>query len=192
MGEETKMIELEVLVEVNSTYEQALDALKHLDLVQESFTEDIYYIDPLRGTLQPKDFRLRASFRLRNKGNKSFMTYKDDYFQGDTWLYSDEQETEIGDFATAQEILKKLGFEKMVVLKNLKRIYHYDSYEVVLESVENLGNFLEVELKRRISEEDVISEKEKIQAFIDSLRVNCSPELNCGKPELYLRRNMQI
>lgn len=192
MGEGAKMIELEVLVEVKSTYEQALEALKHLDLVQESFTEDIYYVDPLRNTLQPKDFRLSASFRLRSKGNKSFMTYKDDYFQGDKWLYSDEQEIEIGDFTTAQEILKRLGFEKMVVLKNLKRIYHCDSYEVVLESVENLGNFLEVELKGEISEEEVISEKEKIQIFIDSLNINCSPELNCGKPELYLRRNMHI
>lgn len=185
------MIELEILVEVNSTYEQALNALKHLDLVQESFTEDIYYIDPLRGTLQPKNFKLSASFRLRNMGDKSFLTYKDDYFQGDTWLYSDEQETEIGDFTAAQEILKKLGFEKMVVLRNLKRIYRSDSYEVVLERVENLGIFLEVELKRKISEEDVISEKKKIQVFIDSLKVNSSPELNCGKPELYLRRNMQ-
>lgn len=184
------MIELEILVEITSSYEQALDALKHLDLVQESITEDIYYIDPLRETLQPKDFRLKASFRLRNKGNKCFITYKDDHFQGDTWLYSDEQETEIGDFVTAQEILKKLGFEKMVVLKNLKRIYHYESYEVVLERVENLGNFLEVELKKRISEGDVISEKEKIQVFINSLKLNCSPELNCGKPELYLRRNL--
>jgi len=186
------MIELEILVEVYSTYEEALDALKHLDLVQESFTEDIYYADPLRDTLQPKNFKLSASFRLRNKGNKSFITYKDDYFQGDMWLYSDEYETEIGDFTTTQQILKKLGFEKMVVLKNLKRIYHYDTYEVVLESVENLGTFLEVELERKISEKDVISEKKKIQVFINSLKIDCSPELNCGKPELYLRRNIQM
>lgn len=186
------MIELEILVEIYSTYEQVLGALKHLDFVQESLTEDIYYVDPIRDTLQPKNFRLSASFRLRKKGNKAFMTYKDDYFQGDTWLYSDEQETEIGDFTVGQEILKRLGFQKMVVLKNLKRIYRYNSYEIVLEKVENLGIFLEVELKRKISEEDVIPEKEKIQVFIDSLKVNCSSELNCGKPELYLRRNMQI
>lgn len=185
------MIEVEILVEVYSTYNQSLDALNRFDFVQESLTEDIYYVDPIRDILQPKNFRLNASFRLRNKGNKAFMTYKDDFFQGDTWLYSDEQETEIGDFTTAQEILKRLGFEKLVVLKNIKRIYHYNSYEIVLEKVENLGIFLEVELKRKISEEDVTSEKEKIQAFIDSLKINCSPELNCGKPELYLRRNMK-
>ena len=183
------MIELEVLVEVHSTYEQALDALKQLDFIQESFTEDIYYVDPLRDTLQPQNFRLRASFRLRNRGGRSFVTYKDDYFEGDRWLYSDEQETEISDFVTAQKILNKLGFEKMVVLKNLKRIYRYNSYEVVLEKVEDLGVFLEVELKRNISESNVISEKEKIHTFINALKVDCSSELNCGKPELYLRRN---
>lgn len=183
------MIELEVLVEVGATYEQALEALKHMSFAQESFTEDIYYFDPLRDTLQPKDSRLYASFRLRQKGEKSFVTYKDDYFQGSTWLYSDEQETEIGDFITAQAILKKLGFRELVVLKNLKRIYNFGAYEIVLERVENLGVFLEVELKKQISERDVISEKTKIQHFIKSLDLNCSAELNCGKPELYLRRN---
>lgn len=183
------MIELEILVEVNSTYEQALEALKQFEFVQEDFTEDVYYVDPLRETLQPKDYRLSASFRLRNKGNKFFMTFKNDYFRGDTWLYSDEQEIEIGDFATAQKILKSLGFEELVILKNLKRIYRFNSYEIVLERVENLGVFLEVELKEHISEDDTISEKSKIQAFIDSLKLSLSPELNCGKPELYLRRN---
>lgn len=183
------MIELEVLVEVNATYEQALEALKYMNLVQESFTEDIYYFDPLRDTLQPKDFRLYASFRLRKKGGKSFITYKDDYFQDGTWLYSDEQEVEIEDFVTAQTILQKLGFKELVVLKNLKRIYNFEAYEVVLERVEDLGIFLEVELKKQISESNVISEKIKIQDFIKSLNLNCSSELNCGKPELYLRKN---
>lgn len=183
------MIELEILVEVNSSYEQALEVLDQFNFLQENFTEDIYYVDPLRDTLQPNDYRLQASFRLRYKGNKSFMTFKNDHFQGETWLYSDEYETEIGDFVTAQKILKHLGFEKLVVLRNLKRIYRHDSYEIVLEKVENLGCFLEVELKDSITENEIISQKAKIQSFIDSLELSVSPELNCGKPELYLRRN---
>lgn len=182
------MIELEILVEILSSYDKALDCLKKFDFIKESFTEDIYYIDPLRDTLQPKNLRLNASFRLRNQGDYSFITFKHDHFHGDKWLYSDENETEIGDFFVAQQILKQLGFEKMVVLKNLKRVYKHKSFEIVLEKVEKLGIFLEVELKEEILESDVVSKKETIQNFIDSLGVSVSSELNCGKPELYLRK----
>lgn len=182
------MIEVEILVEVNSSYEQALNALQSYRFIQEDYTEDIYYIDPLRPTLQPKDCRLTASFRLRNKKNESFMTFKNDHFQGDKWLYSDEYEIKIDDFTTAQQILRCLGFKELVILNNLKRIYHHDGFEIVLEKVENLGTFLEVELKKKISDKDVFSERNKIQTFIDSLGLSLSSELNCGKPELYLRR----
>ena len=183
------MIELEVLVEVYSSYDDALDKLKRFEYVQEDFTEDIYYIDPLRNTLLPQDSRLNASFRLRNRGNQSYITFKKDHFQKEKWLYSDELETGIGNFVIAQQILGQLGFEKLVVLKNLKRVYIYQSYEIVLEKVEELGVFLEVELKEQIKESEVMKKKAEILEFINWLSLSISSELNCGKPELFLRRH---
>ncbi len=186
------MIELEILVEVFSSYDNALDELKKFDYIQENLTEDIYYIDPLRGTLLPQNCRLNASFRLRSKGCRSYITFKKDHFQNDKWLYSDELETEIGDFVTGQQILEQLGFKKLVNLKNLKRVYKYQSYEIVLEKVEGLGVFLEVELKEQIKESEVVERKAEIQEFINLLNLSTSSELNCGKPELFLRRHHNL
>ena len=183
------MIELEVLVEVYSSYEQALHSLSQLKLKREDLTEDIYYYDPLRPKLQPENNKLNASFRLRNRKGESYITYKDDHFSGDKWIYSDEFEIQISDFNIAREIINRLGLKELVILKNLKRVYLYKDYEVVLEKVDNLGVFLEVELKKSINEKEVYTEKNNINNFIESLGINCSSELNCGKPELFIRKH---
>jgi predicted adenylyl cyclase CyaB len=44
-------------------------------------------------------------------------------------------------------ILTKLGFEELVTVNVVKHIYHTSEYEIVLEEVERLGLFLEVEKK---------------------------------------------
>lgn len=185
------MIELEILVELKSSQEDTIKIFDRFEFVSESYIEDIYYFDPLREDLKPEDdFRLNASFRLRNKVGKAFMTYKNDVFEQGRWLYSDELETDIGDFAIAKKIVESLGLRELVVLKNTKRIYHFNDYEIVLEQVEHLGQFMEVELKTPVSESDAVEKKKGIQEFIDSLGLDVSEELNCGKPELFLRKNM--
>ena len=69
-----------------------------------------------------------------------------------------------------------------------KTYYQYKDYEIVLEEVEKLGVFLEVELQNSAKYSDYINEKKKMQKFLNDLNLNVSNELNCGKPELYISK----
>ena len=184
------MIELEVLVEVFDSYDYAYSMLSSFNMESIDRTVDTYYYDPMRKTLQPNDKgKLFASFRIREKGSTSYLTYKVDHYENGLWQYSDEYETAIGNTDAMRETLVCLGLKKLLTIDNVKTVYTYEDYEIVLERVNNLGVFLEVECKRSISTEDVHDERLRIYRFIESLGLHVSDELNCGKPELYLLRN---
>ncbi len=153
-------------------------------------THDIYYFGPQRKNLQPdRDGILKECFRLRNKNNEYYLTYKINKFEdsGD-WLYSEEHEIKLSDFNTAAKIINNLGFEKLVEVKSHKNYFIHDNYEIVLEEVENLGLFLEVELINSENITDIKQAKAAIWQFIESFGLKISDELLVGKPELMLRK----
>lgn len=85
------------------------------------------------------------------------------------------------------EILKRLGLKELLTIHNSKRTYKTDSYEVVFETVKDLGYFLEVEYCTN-EDVDVGLIKDQIQKFIDSLGIKVSSELNMGKPEMMIKK----
>ena len=61
-------------------------------------------------------------------------------------------------------------------------------YEIVLEEVEDLGYFMEVEYCTN-EDVDVKNVKKQIQSFINSLDIKVSEELTMGKPEMIIKKN---
>ena len=186
------MKEVEILVQVYDNKETVLNSLKYLTFKGKKETLDIYYYDTLRNNLQVKNNKYPIEwFRLRKKNNKSFLTYKKDNYKDDIWLYSDEDETEITEFEIGKTIINKLGLKELITIDNIKHTFETKLYEIVFEEVKNLGLFLEVE-RLKISDTESVEEiKIEIQKFINTLKLNVSPELNIGKPELMLRQNLK-
>ena len=123
------------------------------------------------------------------KNKEHYTTYKVDKFDEDgKWLYSDEYETKFDDLFMLNNIINKLGFKELLTIHNSKRTYETGKYEIVLETVKDLGYFLEVEYCTN-EDVDVKEVKKDIQNFIDSLELNVSEELNMGKPEMMIRKN---
>lgn len=184
------MKEIEILVEVKSTKEQALKALEYFEYKGAKEVIDVYFTDPLREELQPDiNGRLINSFRLRLKDGKASVAYKQDHFDSNLqWTHSDEHETEIGDFNTALEINRHLGLKELVRIDNTKHIYLTEDYEIVIEDVKDLGIFMEVEKLAQVPDEKVQEIKQEIREFIKSLEIEVGEELNAGKPELMLRK----
>ena len=183
------MKEIEILVELHSTFEDAENVLSRFQFVNKQDTTDIYYYDPLRNSLKPNDnLEINQCLRLRTKNNKNCITYKIDHF-ADTgkWLYSDEYETDVNDLETLKRIFDCLGLKELLVLHNVKRIYKYKDYEISLEDVDNLGYFLEVEYCTS-DDVDILKIKEEIWNFIKSLNLNVSTEVAMGKPEMLLKK----
>jgi predicted adenylyl cyclase CyaB len=183
------MKEIEILIKVLDKKSKVLKNLKKFKFLGIKKTLDVYFYDPLRGELKPnKSGALDRCFRLRQKDKKNFLVYKIDRFDNlKTWLYSDEYEVEVSDFKTTIKILKQLGFKVLVNIKNKKHTFLTNKYEIVLEDVENLGLFLEVECLAVNNKENINEVKKEIRSFIKSLDIKLGEELNVGKPELMLK-----
>ncbi len=183
------MKEIEILVEVYDDLDRVRDALSEFDYVGVKKTIDEYYYDPLRNTLKPSENGgLDHCLRLREKNQEYSITYKDDIFEGDKWLYSNEYETKVESIEITREIFKKLGLVKFIEINNEKETYTFGDYEIVIENVKDLGIFMEVEYCT-YDEVNVSEIKSKIQEFINSLGISVSDELNMGKPEMYMKKH---
>ena len=182
------MKEIEILVELQEDINKVIDKFKMFNYITKELVIDEYYYDPKRDNLKPNiNNQINECLRLRQKGNKNYITYKDDVFENNIWLYSNEYETEIKDIEVLKEILNRLGLKKLITIKNNKTTYTFKDYEIVLEEVEDLGYFMEVEYSTK-EDVDIKEIKKQIQAFIDSLNLKVSKELNIGKPELMLKK----
>lgn len=90
------------------------------------------------------------------------------------------------------KIFDRLGFLELLTIHNSKRTYKYNDYEIVFETVKDLGYFIEVEYCTN-EDIDVKNKKKEIQEFINSLGLNVSSELNIGKPEMMIKKyNIKI
>lgn len=181
------MREIEILVELKDSVEKAKSALQSFEYVGAKHTVDTYYFDPKRKNLKlNENGKLMECCRLREKDQRYFVTYKMDNYNGDEWIYSDEYESEVKDIEALKKIFECLGLEKLVVVDNTKHIFKTPQYEVVVEEVKELGNFLEVEAL--VDDQAIAAEviKKQIYEFIISLGLKIGAELNSGKPELLM------
>ena len=186
------MKEVEILVQVFEDKKKVLDKLKKFHFEGKTRVLDTYFYDPKRVNLKPKESgRLTECFRLRKKADKIFLAYKLDNFDRDgDWIYSDEHETEVADAKAIIKIIDRLGFKTLVEINNEKSIFIDGDYEIVLEDVKGLGLFLEVERLHVKNNENVPKIKKNLWKFIQSLGFDVSKELNVGKPELMLVKNL--
>lgn len=187
------MKEIEILVEVYDEPQEIIEKLNKFEFKGIKETTDVYFYDPKRDNLKPNDdMQIDECLRIRTKNNEHYITYKVDKFdENGKWLYSDEYETKFADLDMLNIIINKLGLKELLTINNSKRTYVTDKYEIVLETVKDLGYFLEVEYCTN-EDVDVKEIKKEIQHFIDSLELNVSDELNMGKPEMMLRRKKFI
>jgi len=183
------MEEIEILVEVYDDFQIAFEKISSMTAFDKnSKVHDVYYFNINDKLLSPdSNNKIYNSLRVRKKDSLSFIAFKKDYYQNDKWLYSDEHETKVDDFATANIIFKELGYEILIEIINNKHTFYHKDFEIVLEEVLNLGLFLEIEY---IGKEtgNVESIKEDIRGFMKKLNISISAELNSGKPELMLRK----
>ena len=86
--------------------------------------------------------------RIRTSLEKNFICYKNRHIteEGKT-LYCDEYETEVKDGNISLKIFTALGYTGQIVLNKKRKTYTTKEFDVVIDDVEGLGIFVEVELK---------------------------------------------
>ena len=183
------MKEVEILARIFDNLEQVKTKLSNFEFEGSKKTLDVYFTHPDNQQLQPdKNFQLKNILRLRNKDNRAYLTYKINHFdEYGVWTYADEHEVKISDFNETKKILLSLHFTPLITINNIKHTYLTNKYEIVLEEVEDLGNFIEVERLAVTEQENIEAIKKEIREFLNSLNIKFE-ELNSGKPELMLQK----
>ncbi|MDE5630501.1 MAG: class IV adenylate cyclase [Bacilli bacterium] len=110
--------------------------------------------------------------RIGERGNQIIVNYKHWYPEGASKnTHCDEYEVEIDDAVNMDKIFKVLDLKEIAVVDKNRITYCYlDKYEVALDTVEELGYFVEIEVKKY--DASPIEEYEQLLKTAKALQLN--------------------
>ncbi len=115
--------------------------------LEKRIEKDIYFNHPSR------DFaKTDEALRLRAVNGFCKITYKGPKMSGYTKARV-EHETVTGDIETMKSIILCLGFTESGTIEKERELFSFDGMEISIDSVKDLGTFVEIETIGRLSEE---------------------------------------
>lgn len=153
-GNVMKNVEVEIQVKI----ERSAPLLKFLQ-DQAKFTDkskelDEYFIPCCRNFIDVKP--TKEWLRLRNKAGKYTITYKNWYYnKNGKSTHADEYETAIKDIDQLKNIFLALKFRSLIKIEKTREKYFYKDFEISLDKIRNLGDFVEIEYKGRRQQDPV-------------------------------------
>jgi len=120
--------------------------------------------------------------RVRNEGDKKFLTYKGAESKIDgVW---EEYEFNIDNEIMAEAMLKAMGLEKIIEVKKNRVEYKLDDLTICLDTIEGLGCFIEIE-----SQNDNDIDKDKLKKIMDKLNIKENQIAHKGYVTMLLIKN---
>lgn len=112
---------------------------------------DLYFV-------VPQEIEHTKYLRLRSQGQetKGVLAYHEPVDN----LVANEWEVDVSDLKTTTEILQKLGYEPEITVNKNRETLELDGCEVVIDQVEGLGGFVEIEAP---SKETLVALEDKLQ-----------------------------
>lgn len=109
------------------------------------------------------------ALRIRVLDDKNVLSYKKFYYATeDEPAHCDEHEMEIDDIDKMKMILHDLRINEAFTLKKDRLIYNYEGIEVALDVVDNLGYFVELEIK---NQDDIDGSSKIMNELINSFKI---------------------
>jgi adenylate cyclase class 2 len=167
-----KNIEIEVTANIERIGGLTAFLEKNAEFKKEKHQVDEYFSPAIRSFVDVRP--VKEWLRLRNEDGKYSINYKNWHYEGDSnkSFHCDEYEAGIGDLDQVSKILKALGFKSLVKVDKIRKTWTYQDYEIDIDSVKGLGDFVEVEY---IGEKEVDPDKTAAE-MIEFLK-----KLDCGK-----------
>lgn len=159
-----KEIEIQARIEDSSNLLKFLDS--NADFQAENHQVDTYYTPAHRDFVgvRPVDEWLR----LRNSNGIFLATYKK--FQRNESgqsIYCDEYESEVADLDQFQKIFGALDIRPIIIVNKVRKTWRYQDYEIALDRIKDLGDFVEIEYK---GSDSSLTPEQITDAMIDFLK----------------------
>jgi len=166
--------EIEIRVRIESS-DSLIDFLeKNAKFVSKEHQKDEYFTPAHRNFIKVRP--VKEWLRLRSSSNKFSITYKNWHYDKDGKSHHcDEYQTEIQKLDQFNKILSVLNFKSLVVVDKTRKIWTYKDYEISLDSIQDLGDFVEIEY---IGKSQNVEPREITKKMISFLK-----KLKCGKIE---------
>ena len=174
-------IEIEIQVSVENTKRLVEFLEKNGKFVGEKHQIDEYFTPIHRDFLSARP--AVEWLRLRDADNKYSFNYKNWHLDNlGRSHHCDEYETKIEDIKSARKILMALNFRSLVVVDKIRKIWNYQDFEVALDGVRGLGNFIEIEYIGKDKSVDPIKICDKMVGFLKKFSCGQIKRNYCGYP----------
>lgn len=145
-------VEIELKLPLINAREVEEKLSKKAEFKYKSFQHDTYYNAPHRNFLANSD-NVNEWFRVRMAGGKAQINYKDwQPHDAKIKTHCTEYEANVDSDEQLSKILAAVNFEKLVDVKKNRKAWDYMDTEVSIDSVEDLGEFIEVEYKGKLTD----------------------------------------
>jgi adenylate cyclase class 2 len=136
--------EIEAKLKVDSL-DEVEKRLKELgaEYIGEQLQEDILFDDAAE-TLTKNDSCIRLRKQVMNGQTKYILTYKGAK-ENSNLKKRREIETDVSNGDSVKELLSALGYKKRLIVEKNRRFWKHGKCEVALDSLNLLGNFVEIE-----------------------------------------------
>ncbi|MBI5529920.1 MAG: class IV adenylate cyclase [Candidatus Doudnabacteria bacterium] len=121
--------------------------------------------------------------RIRRQKNKIVFTLKQSDFGNN--LSKTEIETEILDGESMENAIAHLDYKKVAIINKTRQTCEFKGFEICLDRVEGLGDYLEME---KITDEDPKVIQAEMMSQLESLGVDTSKRIDYGYDVLYVKK----
>lgn len=160
-------------------------SLHQLDEYYNAPHRDFFALAPKKG--DKSNSKIIEWLRLREDDNGSSINYK--YWHKDkdsVAVHCDELESKIADVEQLRKLLHALNFEPKIVVDKIRKSWMYKDWEISVDTVKNLGTFVELEYKGKKRNPDPKKIAGEMREFVNSLVLGKVEENQRGYPYMLL------
>jgi len=176
------MREVEVKIKISNPEETIRILLKQGCVLSEPIKQrDVVYI-PNKVPTVPCPAGTNV-LRIRYQGSKSLFSLKRS--DAGNHLSKLEYELEISEPEKMDAIIKAMGFKIITDTTKTRKKCRIKDYEICVDSVNDLGDYLEIE---KITDQDPQKVQQEMLKFLQDLGIDTSERINVGYDVLYARK----
>jgi predicted adenylyl cyclase CyaB len=175
-------VEVEIKVPVDeNAFLKLRDKLNNIAKFVETLQQkDKYFVPAHRDFLEPKfPFEWLS---IRKRGDRNILNYKHWHPENvELSTHCDEFETEIINPLHLEKIFSVLNIKELVTVEKEREVFTYnDEFEIALDTVKELGHFIEIESMKDFG--SIEATREKIIEFAKTLGIDTSKLDKGGYP----------